>query len=192
MKYWLPMALLLVAFGSNAQRNRADSLFLNSDLSQIETIKTVSELDPNKAALLSAVLPGLGQAYNNQYWKIPLIYGGGLIFGHYINYNNQIYNEMRNSLIAEVDSDPNTVNPYKDRFQETALTRNRDAFRRNRDLLILIGAAFYLLNVVDAHVSAHLNEFDVNDNLSLKVSPSIQSTPLFSQALGFSISLSIK
>ena len=192
LKYWLPMALLLVAFGSNAQRNRADSLFLNSDLSQIETIKTVSELDPNKAALLSAVLPGLGQAYNNQYWKIPLIYGGGLIIGHYINYNNQIYNEMRNSLIAEVDSDPNTVNPYKDRFQETALTRNRDAFRRNRDLLILIGAAFYLLNVVDAHVSAHLNEFDVNDNLSLKVSPSIQSTPLFSQALGFSISLSIK
>ncbi|WP_421895703.1 DUF5683 domain-containing protein [Marinoscillum sp.] len=192
MKNWLPMALLLVAFGSNAQRNRADSLFLNSDLSQIETIKTVSELDPNKAALLSAVLPGLGQAYNNQYWKIPLIYGGGLIISHYINYNNQIYNEMRNSLIAEVDSDPNTVNPYKDRFQETALTRNRDAFRRNRDLLILIGAAFYLLNVVDAHVSAHLNEFDVNDNLSLKVSPSIQSTPLFSQALGFSISLSIK
>ena len=99
---------------------------------------------------------------------------------------------MRNSLIAEVDSDPFTENPYKDRFQETALTRNRDAFRRNRDLLILIGAAFYLLNVVDAHVSAHLNEFDVNDNLSLKVSPSIQSTPLFSQALGFSISLSIK
>jgi hypothetical protein len=192
LKYWLPMALLLVAFSSNAQRNRADSLFLNSDLSQIETIKTVSELDPNKAALLSAVLPGLGQAYNNQYWKIPLIYGGGLIIGHYINYNNVIYNEMRNSLIAEVDSDPFTENPYKDRFQETALTRNRDAFRRNRDLLILIGAAFYLLNVVDAHVSAHLNEFDVNDNLSLKVSPSIQSTPLFSQALGFSISLSIK
>jgi len=186
------MALLLVAFSTNAQRNRADSLFLNSDLSQIETIKTVSELDPNKAALLSAVLPGLGQAYNNQYWKIPLIYGGGLIIGHYINYNNVIYNEMRNSLIAEVDSDPFTENPYSDRFQETALTRNRDAFRRNRDLLILIGAAFYLLNVVDAHVSAHLNEFDVNDNLSLKVSPSIQSTPLFSQALGFSISLSIK
>jgi len=192
LKYWLPMALLLVAFSTNAQRNRADSLFLNSDLSQIETIKTVSELDPNKAALLSAVLPGLGQAYNNQYWKIPLIYGGGLIIGHYINYNNVIYNEMRNSLIAEVDSDPFTENPYSDRFQETALTRNRDAFRRNRDLLILIGAAFYLLNVVDAHVSAHLNEFDVNDNLSLKVSPSIQSTPLFSQALGFSISLSIK
>lgn len=142
--------------------------------------------------MFSAVLPGMGQAYNNQYWKIPLIYGGGIIIGHYINYNHKIFNEFRNTLVAELDQDPNTINPYTDRFRETALSRNRDAFRRNRDLLILVGSAFYLLNIVDAHVSAHLNEFEVNDNLSLKVSPTIQTTPLFSQTLSLSLSLRVK
>lgn len=186
------MILVLSAFEASAQDSKADSIFLNRELDQIETIEMVSELDPNKAALLSAVLPGLGQAYNNQYWKLPFIYGGGIIIGQYIKYNHQLYNEFRNTLIAEADSDPGTVNPYQQFFGATSLTRNRDAFRRNRDFLIIIGAAFYLLNIVDAHVSAHLHEFEVNDNLSLKVSPSIQSSPVFSQSLGLSLSLSIK
>ncbi|RED96206.1 hypothetical protein C7460_11597 [Marinoscillum furvescens DSM 4134] len=181
---------ILLSIAGFAQQNRADSVFLNSD--QIETIKMVSDLDPNKAALLSAVLPGLGQAYNNQYWKIPIVYGGGLLIGHYINYNHKIYHEMRNALIAEQDNDPTTENIFAERFQESALTRNRDAFRRNRDLLIIIGAAFYLLNIVDAHVSAHLHEFEVNDNLSMQVKPSIQSTALFSHSVGISLSLNLK
>jgi len=182
---------LLLSFDSNAQRAKEDSLFLVSDFDNIESISTVSELDPQKAAMLSAVLPGLGQFYNNQAWKIPLIYGGGIIIGHYINYNNQIYNEMRNTLIAETDNDENTVNPYSG-FSQTSLERNRDFFRRNRDLLILIGGAFYLLNIVDAHVSAHLNEFEVNDNLTFKVSPKMLSTPLASRNVGISLSLRFK
>ncbi|MFY0606898.1 MAG: hypothetical protein JXR10_09285 [Cyclobacteriaceae bacterium] len=182
----------MISLSSYAQqRTKEDSLFLNADLSNIETISTVSGLDPNKSAMLSAVLPGLGQIYNNQAWKVPLIYGGGIIIGHYINYNNKIYNEMRNSLIAQADSDPSTINPYTN-FSETALTRNRDYFRRNRDLLMLIAGAFYLLNVVDAHVSAHLHEFEVNDNLTMKVSPTIQSTPLNSRNIGVSLSFRIK
>ncbi len=138
--------------------------------------------------MLSAVLPGLGQIYNNQHWKVPLIYGGGIIIGHYINYNNKIYNEMRNALIAEVDGDALTINPYS-QFSETALTRNRDYFRRNRDLLMLVAGAFYLLNIVDAHVSAHLHEFEVNDNLTMKVSPAILTTPIASRSVGLSLSL---
>ena len=59
-------------------------------------------------------------------------------------------------------------------------------------MLILVGAAFYILQIVDAHVAAHLNEFDVNENLSLKVSPSIQSSPVFSHSLGLSLSLRVK
>lgn len=181
------ITLPLLSYG---QKSTSDSLFLVRD--DIETIETYSQLDPNKAALLSAVLPGLGQAYNNQYWKVPIIYGGGLLIGHYIAYNHRIYNEFRNALIAEVDGNSNTINPYAGRFGDDALQRNRDAFRRNRDLLIVIAGAFYLLNIVDANVSAHLHEFDINENLSLKVSPSIEPTPLFSQAVGLSVSLSFK
>lgn len=174
-----------------SQLTRSDSIFLKSTKEELQVIKSVSTLDPKKAAIFSAVLPGMGQAYNNQYWKIPIIYGGGIIFGHYIHYNNTIYNEFRNALIADADNDPTTENPYSF-YNRTALTRNRDAFRRNRDMLMLITAAFYFLNIVDAHVSAHLHEFEVNENLSLKVSPTIQSSPVFSQTLGFSISLNIK
>ncbi len=183
---WAVTLPLLVS----GQINPSDSLFLVRE--DIETIETYSHLDPKKAAIFSAVLPGLGQAYNNQYWKIPIIYGGGLLFGHYINYNHRIYNEFKNAVVAELDGNDATINPYSGRFGSDALERNRDAFRRNRDLLIIIAGAFYLLNIVDAHVSAHLHEFDINENLSMKVSPSIQPTPLFSQAVGLSVSLRLK
>ncbi len=188
--------LILIAFiatccASHAQYNKSDSIFLMTN-ETIYEFKQISKLDPNKAAFLSAILPGLGQAYNNQYWKIPIIYGGGVIFAHYIDYNNRIYQEMQNALIAETDQSPYTVNYYDGRYDASALERNRDAFRRNRDFLIIITSAFYLLNVADAHISAHLNEFDVNQNLSMRISPSFQSTPLISPALGFSVSFNFK
>lgn len=182
--------LASVPYVASAQQNKADSVFLSRDT--LETIGTVSRLDPDRAAMLSAVLPGLGQAYNNQYWKIPIIYGGGIIIGHYINYNHRIYHEMRTALIAVADKDPGTVNPYEGQFSSTALTRNRDLFRRNRDYLMIIGAAYYLLNIVDAHVSAHLHEFEVNENLSMNIYPSIEPTLLFSHAVGISVSVSLK
>jgi hypothetical protein len=186
--------IILVGLSWNAQSqtNPTDSIFLMTDAT-IAEFQAVSTQDPFKAAFFSAILPGLGQAYNNQYWKIPLIYGGGLIFAHYIEYNHRIYQEMQNALIAETDLSPNTINYYKERFVSAeTLGRNRDAFRRNRDLLIILTSAFYLLNVVDAHVSAHLNEFDVNENLSMSIFPAIHSSPLISRTAGFSVSLNFK
>jgi hypothetical protein len=191
-RLFVSLILIFSAFDGFSQQSKADSVFIYSELDQIETINTVSDLDPNRAAILSAVLPGLGQAYNNQYWKLPFIYGGGILIGHYIKYNHELYHEFRNSLIAEADGLDNTDNPYADYWGSTALTRNRDSFRRNRDLLILIAGAFYILNIVDAHVAAHLNEFNVNDNLSLKVAPTIQSSPVFSPTLGISLALRVK
>jgi len=168
----------------------SDSLFLAASKGGA-SFQSISSLDPNRAALLSAILPGLGQAYNGQPWKIPLIYAGGIILGHYIDYNHRIYSEFQNALLKDVDDDPGTINPYSE-FGQTALIRNRDAFRRNRDYLIIIGVGYYLINIVEAHVSAHLNEFDVNDNLSMNISPAIEPTALFSQAIGLKISLNIK
>ncbi len=180
-------------FSSQAQSSTiidSDSLFLSAN-KEGASFQSVSTLDPNRAALFSAILPGLGQAYNGQYWKIPLIYAGGIIIGHYIDYNHRIYSEFQNALLADADDDPFTVNPYAE-FGQTALIRNRDAFRRNRDYLMIIGVGYYLINIVEAHVSAHLHEFDVNDNLSMNISPAIQPTALFSQAIGIRISLNLK
>jgi hypothetical protein len=168
-----------------------DSTFIEN-MDVVDEFQSVSEQDPNKAAVLSAILPGLGQAYNKQFWKIPIIYGGTIIIGHYISYNHQLYHEFRSAVTAAVDNSAITVNYYDDSFSTETAIRNRDKFRRDRDFLMIMGGVFYLLNIVDAHVSAHLKEFDINDNLSLNIQPSIQTTPLFSQSFGFTIALNIK
>lgn len=163
-----------------------DSTFIETD-EDIQLFEEVSELDPQRSALLSAMLPGMGQAYNKQYWKVPIIYGGLAAFGHFIDYNNKLYHAFRNATIAEANGE---INPFEGTASTSdILTRNSDSFRRNRDYLIILGSVFYLLNIVDAHVSAHLDEFNVNDGLGISFEPSIQQTPMYTQVVGASIIL---
>ena len=167
----------------NPRREINDSTFIETEES-IALFEEVSTLDPKRSALLSAIMPGLGQAYNKQYWKVPIIITGLTVFGHFINYNNNLYHAFRNAALS-------SENPFESvASSEEILTRNRDNFRRNRDFLMILGTAFYLLNVVDAHVSAHLDEFNVNDDLSMGIKPSIQPFALNNQAIGASFVIS--
>ena len=146
-------------------------LFISfSSYSQEQKIKT---FNPKKASRLSAALPGLGQIYNKQYWKVPVIYGGFAVIGHYIKFNNGMYNDFKNALILETDNDELTLNPFPN-FSRNSLERNMDFWRRNRDMLIIFTGVYYLLNIVDAHIFAHLNEFDTNNDLSLSIKPSLE------------------
>ncbi|MEP2508251.1 MAG: DUF5683 domain-containing protein [Reichenbachiella sp.] len=146
-----------------------DSTTVISDLSGIETFQSKSTLDPDKAALFAAVLPGLGQMYNKQYWKLPILYGGAIVIGHFIKYNNNFYNAFRNAYIAETDGDNDTDNPFP-QFSQQALQLNAERFKRNRDFMIIMGVVYYLVQIVDAHVSAHLIEFNINDDLAIQPS----------------------
>lgn len=132
----------------------------------------LNKQDPQKAAMLSAVLPGLGQLYVGQVWKVPVYYGTFMVLGHLMYTNNRLYNIFRQSLFAEVDGNPNTVNPFP-RFAEASLRRNTDSFRRNRDYMVIIAGLVYMLNIADAHIAAHLNEFDINDELVINYAPAI-------------------
>ena len=178
--------LALTAIAQDQPILLEDSTFIRAE-EDATLFEEVSDLDPQRAALLSAVLPGLGQAYNNQYWKVPIVVSGMIVFGHFINYNNKVYHGLRNAaILTNIGGD----NPYNGIINsQDGLIRNRDNFRRNRDFLIILGTAFYMLQIVDAHVSAHLDEFNVNDDLALQIKPSIQPTPLFSQAVGISFVL---
>ncbi|GAB4243857.1 MAG: DUF5683 domain-containing protein [Ekhidna sp.] len=163
-----------------------DSTFIKTAEDAV-LFEEVSDLDPQRAALLSAIVPGLGQVYNGHYWKVPIVVTGLIVFGHFINYNNKVYHSLRNAAII---SRASNEYPYNTIIGSTeSLVRNRDNFRRNRDFLIVLGSAFYILQIVDAHVSAHLEEFSVNEALSLQIKPSIEPTPLFSQAIGLSLVL---
>lgn len=142
----------------------------------------------NKAPLLSAILPGLGQIHNKQYWKLPVIYGGYLLIGHYIKFNNDMYKEFRSALIAQTDDNELTINPFPN-FSESSLERNMEYWRRNRDLLIIFTGVYYILNIVDAHVFSHLNDFDIGNDISFSLSPEISK---FGYSYNFGITLKFK
>lgn len=170
-----------------------DSLLNN--IPGVESFQSKSKLDPDRAAFYSAVLPGLGQIYNKQYWKLPFIYGGMIAIGHAVKYNNDRYNAFRNAyLIAdqiESDGDGSSgiENPYP-YFNKSSLQRRAEKFQRDRDFMVIIGAVFYLLNIVDAHVSAHLIEFEINEDLSFRPTYQPQSEH-FTQNLGMSLVLQL-
>ncbi|MGB0522730.1 MAG: DUF5683 domain-containing protein [Flammeovirgaceae bacterium] len=144
-----------------------------SSLKDFESQSSINR--PTKAALLSAVLPGLGQVYNKKYWKLPIVYGGAVAFGAVIRFNQNQYTEFKNELIRQTDNDPSTV-PISS-FSQTSLRSIRDNARRNRDYSIILSILFYGLNIADAAVDAHLKDFDIDDDLSMQVLPTLLPTP---------------
>lgn len=128
---------------------------------------------PRKATILSAVLPGLGQAYNKKYWKIPVIYAG-IGVSSYLAYDNHTeFVRYKNAYIIRhndgVDefSQPDGTQIYNDQ----ALINSMDKFRKQRDLCLIGTLLFYTLQIVDANVDANLFDFDISDDLSMKISP---------------------
>jgi hypothetical protein len=99
-----------------------------------------------------------------------------------------LYTSFRSAYFAATDLDPNTLNPYAPVSSDVLLS-NAEQLRRDRDYLMIIGGLFYLLQIADAHISAHLHEFQINDALSLDIQPAIQPSALISRSVGVSFSL---
>jgi len=198
MKFFLPgCLLLLICLIQPGQLSAQDDAFFLDSLDVLTEQATLmkqsdpSQLrDPKKAALYSAVLPGLGQAYNKKYWKIPFIYGGFVALAYWIDWNNDNYNLYRSALYAVIDDDQDTVNPFPG-FSESQLRQITDEFRRNRDILVILTGVLYTLNIVDAHVDAHLKEFDINEDLAFSLKPSTVNAGIV-QGTGLSLTLRIK
>jgi len=149
---------------------------------------------PAKAAMLSAVLPGLGQVYNGKYWKIPIVYAAiGISVERFITFQN-LYNRYRRAYITINDGDPYTNfhdELFPEFFTETQKTqyinRFKDRFRTYRDWSIVAIVAAYALNIIDANVDAHLMDFSLDDNISLRISPSFFDNVFESQKIGLSL-----
>ena len=119
---------------------------------------------PPRASLYSALLPGLGQAYNGDYWKIPIYCGGLMAAGYFIQFNNMQYQRYRNDY-----NNPD----YSGRLSPDNLKWYRDTYRRYRDYSILAGILVYALTIIDANIFAYLRDFDVSDDLALKITPGV-------------------
>ena len=163
--------LLLFLFSGNlkAQTVKADSI-KERPVSVVDTVfaPKKTKQDPRRASLLSAIIPGAGQAYNHKYWKLPILYGGIFLLGYYINFNHQEYLIYRDAYLIRQSGGEDV---FLGRYSTDQVVQQREYWRRNRDLLIIISAITYLLNIADASVDAHLSEFDVSDNLSMSIKP---------------------
>lgn len=141
--------------------------------------------DPRKATLLSAVIPGAGQIYNNKAWKVPILYAGFMTDIYFIRFNNRRYQVFRQALF---DYDDGITNDFPNLNRE-ALVRNVDYWRRNRDLCFLLLAGIYALNLIDANVDAHLSGFDISDDLALGIEPHVETFSANNTSLGVSLKL---
>lgn len=151
-------------------------------------------LAPAKAAFYSAVLPGLGQAYNKRYWKIPIIYAGMASGIYFYVKNDEDYDRFRDAykrrLAGYTDDefygDGDTPNISTDRLLDA-----QKSAQKNKDVSIIVTLAFYLVNIIDANVDAHLRQYNVSEDLSLH--PSIQFNPTQSQSnYGLSLRYNLK
>jgi hypothetical protein len=138
-----------------------ETAIIAKDTTQLEEI---DPLTPAKAAFYSAIVPGLGQAYNKKYWKIPLVYGAiGTSMYFYLD-NNKKYHSYRDAYKQRLQGLPDKY----DYLDESRLVAAQRFYQRNRDLSLLVTVGFYILNIVDANVDAHLIQFNVSDKLSFQ------------------------
>ncbi|MBN1145291.1 MAG: hypothetical protein JXA72_12750 [Bacteroidales bacterium] len=151
----------------------------------------IKKHSPHKAIMYSLICPGLGQVYNHKYWKLPIIYGAGGAFAYFIIYNQNKYEKFRdtydNNKPTASDNDVFLIDGLRYRF--AVLPRGRDFYRRYRDLSIAGMGAIYLLNVIDAMVDAYFFNYDISDDLSLKMEPALIQGPGLTASLGFRINL---
>jgi hypothetical protein len=144
--------------------------------------------NPRKATLLSAILPGAGQVYNGKAWKVPILYGGFMTDIYFIGFNNKRYQTFREALFAFDDGDKSQF-PSLNR---DALVRNVDYWRQNRDMTILLLAAIYALNLVDANVDAHLSGFDISDDIAMKIEPNVGIFTASNASMGLTLKFQFK
>ncbi len=136
---------------------------------------------PLRAVLLSAALPGAGQAFNRRYWKIPIVAGGvGATLGLIVA-NTKLYKRYRMAYLYRVDGDSLTVDNYEGLYSDSNLKAIRNIYQKNVELSYIAFVGVYVLTGVDAFVDAHLQTFDVSEDLSMRIAPKLAVDPFRGQ-----------
>lgn len=158
----------------SAQEKKASPPPINTETKQRTDTVEKKRSVASKAALRSTILPGLGQAYNKKYWKIPIVYGVIAIPVSLFNYNSKWYNKTRTAYTIRSTNDSASfikIAPELIPLSDESLRLYRNEFRKNMDFSILGIILAWGLNIVDATVDGHLRGFDISDEVSLKVGP---------------------
>ena len=186
-------------FSDTTQYN--DTAVLKSKTGKDSVVVKKKVHSPRKATLRSLIIPGWGQIYNKKYWKLPLVYAAIGTPAYTFTFNRKWYNKTKYalSIVANdrytgpgAEDSLSKVDPalrfLVDQKEQGALVNYRNEYRRDMDYSILFTLLMWGLNVVDATVDAHLKGFDVGDELSLRIKPSVMPntmTPALSLVVNF-------
>ncbi|HPE82931.1 MAG TPA: DUF5683 domain-containing protein [Aequorivita sp.] len=163
--------IFFLVFATSLFAQTSDSLTVKKDEKVIVITDSLlpkeeyNPLAPAKAAFYSAVVPGLGQVYNKKYWKIPIIYAGMAAGIYFYKQQDDDYDRFRNAYKRRL------AGYTDDEFQgisDDRLINAQKSAQKNKSISLIVTVAFYLLNVVDANVDAHLRQYEVSDDLSLQ------------------------
>lgn len=150
--------------------------------------------DVTKATTLAMVCPGAGQIYNNQAWKLPIVIGGFGALIYCIDFNNRGLERFKRAYDNRMANKGEITSadefPY---FDTDQIKTYRNSYRRNRDLCIILTAACYAVQIVDAHASAHMKTYDISDDLSMQLTPSLMytTTQLRGQTASFGLNFNL-
>lgn len=162
---------------------------INYSTNEVSSIK--------KATTLSTICPGAGQIYNKSYWRVPIVIGGLASTIYTIDWNNRGYQRFKTAYNLRIDYENNpdkypggSADEFRGAYSSTFLKNLKDSYRRNRDMCILLTAGVYILQIVDAHVDAHLKDFDISDDLAVNVEPYFGTTSVMTRPT-FGVNLSV-
>lgn len=179
----------------------ASYLYFIGDAAINYTTNEVSRI--KKATTLSTIFPGAGQIFNKSYWRVPIVWGGLASTIYTIDWNNRGYQRFKTAYSLVIDYEklspderlekyPNGApDEFRGAYSSTFLKNLKDSYRRNRDLCIILTAGVYLLNILDAHVDAHLQDYDISDDLSMNIEPYFDYTTVNTQPV-YGLSMSLK
>jgi hypothetical protein len=160
----------------------SDSIVRRGKMISIQTY--TARFNPRKALLFSAILPGAGQVYNRKYWKVPLVYGGIIGLASVVDFYSKQHIRFNNQLFDFINTGTLPTG-----ITETQLRNIIEQARRQRDYFMIFTGLFYILQLVDAHVDAHLKEFDVNPRLKVSIEPAMENNYLTGSTSGVAIKI---
>jgi hypothetical protein len=152
---------------------------------QVIEIESYAErFNPRKALFYAAVLPGSGQVYNRKFWKVPLVYGGFAVGVYSVNFYQKIYIEYKDQLFQILNDPAGTKGVSSSGLQEAQLRNIVDKAVRQRNFWLILNGFWYMLQMVDAHVDAHLKEFELNPQLKVSIEPQIENNVMTGRTTG--------
>lgn len=171
-------------------------------LSHRDSVRLYWKPDAMRAVWMGAIIPGYGQIYNRSYWKLPIVYGAFFGCAYAITWTNGMYSDYKTAyrdILTDRDNGTRSEDPDKSYIAilpegytisrvggfdtwTTTLSNQQNRYRRYRDLSIVAAVAVYALSLIDAYVDAQLFDYDISDDLSLQLDPTLNHDPFGTSA----------